>query len=50
MFHAKGRPELYQQFRVLFPQIVSGETYRVVAKTFAEYPDILEAIQGMFFE
>lgn len=49
MFHSKGRPELYQQFRELFPKIMSGDAYRVMARTFAEYPDILEATQDMFF-
>ncbi|KAL8646235.1 MAG: hypothetical protein Q9226_006953 [Calogaya cf. arnoldii] len=50
MFHSKGRPELYQQFRQLFPRIVSGETYRVMERAFAEYPDIFEATQDILFE
>ncbi|KAL8997290.1 MAG: hypothetical protein Q9169_003382 [Polycauliona sp. 2 TL-2023] len=48
--HSKGRPELYQRFRALFPEIVSGETYRVLEREFAEFPDILEVTQGILFE
>lgn len=50
MLRSKGRSELYQQFRELLPKIVSEETYRVLAKAFAEYPDVLEATQSIFFE
>ncbi|KUJ09024.1 uncharacterized protein LY89DRAFT_318256 [Mollisia scopiformis] len=50
MVHVKGCPELYQNFRKLFPDITTRDKYRELEELLRDHPDILYVVQGIWID